>query len=86
MRGKELQYGDCFQTNTDDIREAPSVHTIEQLLDRASVCAYDPEAMTLNTISVKTGGYLIRPAHTKLPKELRARDYDRVDGISESKF
>ena len=36
-----------FKPNTDDMREAPSLVTIEGLIDRgARVVAHDPEAMT----------------------------------------
>jgi nucleotide sugar dehydrogenase len=47
LRGKRIAiWGLAFKPNTDDIREAPSIYTIEQLLKSgASVCAYDPEAM-----------------------------------------
>ncbi|MCS6987920.1 MAG: UDP-glucose/GDP-mannose dehydrogenase family protein [Chloroherpetonaceae bacterium] len=47
IKGKRFAlWGLSFKPNTDDIREAPSLVVIEELLKRgASVSAFDPEAM-----------------------------------------
>ena len=47
-RGKELGlWGLAFKPETDDIREAPSLYMIDDLLDKgAQITAFDPEAMT----------------------------------------
>ena len=48
LRGKTIAvWGLAFKPNTDDMREAPSIVTIEGLLTRgARVAAHDPEAMS----------------------------------------
>ena len=47
MRGKTFAvWGIAFKPNTDDIREAPALTVIEQLLEAgASIRAHDPEAL-----------------------------------------
>lgn len=47
LKGKKIAvWGIAFKPNTDDIREAPSIHIINELLEEgAEISAYDPEAM-----------------------------------------
>jgi UDPglucose 6-dehydrogenase len=47
LKGMKIAlWGLAFKPNTDDIREAPALYLIEELVAAgASICAFDPEAM-----------------------------------------
>ena len=55
IKGKHFAvWGLAFKPNTDDMREAPSVIIINQLLKHgASVCAYDPAAIETSKFYLK---------------------------------
>jgi len=59
LKGKKIAlWGLAFKPNTDDIREAPALQIIDQLVAAgASVSAYDPEAM--NNVKLLVGDKII---------------------------
>ncbi|MFK7924673.1 MAG: UDP-glucose/GDP-mannose dehydrogenase family protein [Bacteroidia bacterium] len=63
-------WGLAFKPNTDDIREAPALVIIKELLERgAKVKAYDPEAMEA-----------VQTYHADLDIEFAANQYDAIAG------
>ena len=85
-------WGLAFKPGTDDMREAPSISIIKGLTDRgASVCAYDPVAMTEAQRSLEklTAVDFAASAAATLPKadalivvtewkEFRSPDFDQL--------
>ncbi len=57
LKGKQIAiWGLSFKPNTDDIREAPSIYTINKLLELgASVVAFDPEAIENTRSKIQEG-------------------------------
>lgn len=58
LRGKHFAlWGLAFKPKTDDVREAPSLTIIEELVAQgATVCAYDPEAIDTAKIALQQMG------------------------------
>jgi UDPglucose 6-dehydrogenase len=64
-------WGLAFKPNTDDIREAPALHIIDELLEAgAKVRVYDPEAM--NNVKALLGDRIY----------FAEEEYDTLDGAS----
>lgn len=98
LQGKKLAlWGLAFKPNTDDIREAPALNIIEELLAAgAEVVVYDPEAM--NNVK-KTVGDRIQYANDQYSaaegadaliiatewNEFRTPDFDRISGALKNK-
>ncbi len=70
LKGKRFAlWGLAFKPNTDDIREAPALYIIDELVkEGALVCAYDPEAM--NNVRALVGNKI----------EFAENQYDCLDG------
>ncbi len=88
-------WGLAFKPNTDDMREAPSLVIIEQLLaSGARVRAFDPVAMkeAARVLANRPGVELVHDAHAALEgadalaivtewREFRSPDFDRLKAI-----
>ncbi|GAC1308128.1 MAG: UDP-glucose/GDP-mannose dehydrogenase family protein [Mucilaginibacter sp.] len=98
LKGKKFaMWGLAFKPQTDDIREAPSLYIIDELLNAgAEISAFDPEAMKNvrnligDKISYATDQYeALKGADallivTEWPV-FRTPDFDRIDNLLESK-
>ncbi|MEZ4720643.1 MAG: UDP-glucose/GDP-mannose dehydrogenase family protein [Flavobacteriales bacterium] len=69
IKGKHFaMWGLAFKPDTDDIREAPSLYIVEELIKRgATIKAYDPEAMS--NVQRKIGSQI----------EYASNEYDALD-------
>ena len=98
LKGKKFAvWGLSFKPNTDDIREAPALSIIDQLLkDGASVRAYDPEAMTNvknelgNSIEYAEDQYdALEGAHALIIttewNEFRTPDFNKISDLLKNK-
>ena len=98
LKGKRIAiWGLAFKPNTDDIREAPSLYIIQDLLDAGcSIIAYDPEAtenikkLFGNKIEYATELYSTLKGADALAiltewAEFRTPDFDKVGSLLKSK-
>lgn len=98
IAGKKIAFwGLAFKPNTDDIREAPALKLIEELIARgASITAYDPEAMNNvknkldNQIELFDDAYLTLQDADALVvatewSNFRAPDFERIASLLKSK-
>ena len=98
LSGKKIAiWGLAFKPNTDDIREAPALYIIEELLkEGATVMAYDPEAM--KNVKDLTGDKirLVENQYDALSgsdaliiatewSEFRTPDFEKMAGLMNSK-
>ncbi len=98
LKGKKIAvWGLAFKPDTDDIREAPALYIIEELLkEGASISAYDPEAMNNvrnqigNKITYATDEYdALRDADILIIATewslFRTPDFERVSSLLKNK-
>jgi UDPglucose 6-dehydrogenase len=98
LKGKHFAlWGLAFKPNTDDIREAPALVIIDALLkERASVTAYDPEAIAAVQAQFGTKINYAQNQYQSLEgadalliatewSEFRTPDFDRVGKALNSK-
>jgi UDPglucose 6-dehydrogenase len=98
LKGKKFaMWGLAFKPNTDDIREAPALYIIEELLkEGASVTAFDPEAM--NNVKKVIGDRIVFAENQYDAindcdaliiatewSEFRTPDFDKMAGIMKNK-
>ena len=94
LKGKHIAlWGLAFKPNTDDIREAPALKIIEELLESgASVAAYDPEGMANvkreigNKIAYAENQYDVLKGADALViatewSEFRTPDFDKIKSL-----
>jgi len=98
LSGKQFAlWGLAFKPNTDDMREAPSRVIISELVSRgATVCAYDPVAMTeAKRVVAERIGYADGPMQALAEadalvivtewKEFRSPDFDEMANLLKTK-
>jgi UDPglucose 6-dehydrogenase len=94
LKGKKIAlWGLAFKPNTDDIREAPALKIIKELIhEGASVIAYDPEAMPNvrreigDAITYAQNQYdAVKDAHALVIatewSEFRTPDFDKIKSL-----
>lgn len=98
LQGKKIAlWGLAFKPNTDDIREAPALYLVEELLkEGATVAAFDPEAMKNvkeifgNRITCSENQYDALAGSDALIiatewSEFRTPDFEKMAGLMKSK-
>ena len=98
LKGKHFAlWGLSFKPNTDDIREAPALNIIAELLDRgATVSAFDPEAMNNVKVLLKDKIHFTETQYEALEhadaliiatewNEFRTPDFEKICTILKNK-